>query len=66
VVYSRGHLSWFQPDEVHLTLEGARQFGAFLRRSLARAIARAGAGALAPAGASADHDVRRSRRTGRL
>jgi hypothetical protein len=28
--YSRDHASWFQPDEVHLSIEGAREFGAFL------------------------------------
>jgi hypothetical protein len=33
--YSRDHQSWFGPDEVHLSLDGAREFGAFLSQGIA-------------------------------
>ena len=38
--YSDGHAGWFQPDEVHLTLDGARAFAAFVHRRLARRMPR--------------------------
>jgi hypothetical protein len=45
VRYSSGHGSWFGPDEVHLSLDGADAFGAFLadsRRSAAALLRRLG------------------------
>jgi hypothetical protein len=38
--YSRDHTSWFQPDEVHLSIEGAREFGAFLSSRVAPVLLR--------------------------
>ena len=35
--YSSDHMSWFGPDEVHLSIEGARAFAEFLHARTARA-----------------------------
>jgi hypothetical protein len=34
VKYSEGHSSWFQPDGLHLTFEGAKAFARFLKKAL--------------------------------
>ncbi|MDO8212365.1 hypothetical protein [Conexibacter sp. CPCC 206217] len=36
VAHSRGHTSWFQPDGLHLTFDGARAFTKLLARALPR------------------------------
>lgn len=60
VAYSKGHSSWFQPDGLHLTFDGAAGFARLLRKALPFARAGAFPGHLHPgkAGLGPGHPAR--------